>query len=199
MILLCVITIIITTRLSGAKPRGKLRGNVNRLRLFKLTSRGNCDPHAPPTHRRMARLWSKLGFHLAVLSNGTLHGVNNSYCQQTRRCLFELQSCGTSVIRIKNIRSGLFIAINKAGNVYTTTKSYKADTMLIQELHSNGFTVFWSDRIYSKKRSMMFLALKKSGAMKNASKPKLKHKSVQFMVMLCSRLRRQKSLAECRI
>ena len=85
-ILLCVITIIITTRLSGAKPRGKLRGNVNRLRLFKLTSRGNCDPHAPPTHRRMARLWSKLGFHLAVLSNGTLHGVNNSYCQQTRRC-----------------------------------------------------------------------------------------------------------------
>lgn len=71
--------------------------------------------------------------------------------------------------------------------------------MLSQELRSNGFTMFWSERIYRKKRSMMFLALKKSGAMKNASKPELKHKSVQFMVMLCSRLRRQKSFAECRI
>lgn len=66
-------------------------------------------------------------------------------------------------------------------------KSYKADTMLIQELRSNGFTVFWSERIYRKKRSMMFLALKKNGAMKNASKPELKHKSVQFMVMLFKR------------
>ena len=85
-ILLCVIAIIITSRLSGAKPRGKLRGKVNGLRLYKLTARGNCDPHAPPTHRRIAHLWSKLGFHLAVSSNGTLHGVNNTYCQQTRRC-----------------------------------------------------------------------------------------------------------------
>ena len=85
-ILLCVIAFITTTRLSGAKPRGKLRGNGNGMRLYKLTTRGNCDPHAPPTHRRMAHLWSKLGFHLAVLSNGTLHGVNNTYCKQTRRC-----------------------------------------------------------------------------------------------------------------
>ena len=76
-------------------------------------------------------------------------------------------------------------------------KSYKADTMLIQELRSNGFTVFWSERIYRKKLSMMFLALKKNGAMKNASKPELKHKSVQFMVMLCSRGRRQNSLTGC--
>ena len=85
-ILLCVIAFISTTRLSGAKPRGKLPGNGNGLRLYKLTTRGNCDPHAPPTHRRMAHLWSKLGFHLAVLSNGALRGVNNTHCQQTRGC-----------------------------------------------------------------------------------------------------------------
>jgi len=199
MILLCIIAFITTTRLSGAKARGKLRGNGNGLRLYKLTTRGNCDPHAPPTHRRMARLWSKLGFHLAVLSNGTLHGVNNTYCRQTSRCLFELQSCGTSVIRIKNVQSGLFVAIDKAGKVYTTMKSHKADTMLIQELRSNGFTVFWSERIFRKKSSMRFLALKKNGAIKKASKPELKHKSVQFTVMLCSRQQRRKSSAECRI
>jgi len=199
MILLCVTAFILTTRLSCAKPRGKVRGNGNGLRLSRLTSRGNCDSDAPPTHRRMALLWSKLGFHLAVLSNGTLHGVNSTYCQRTRRCLFELQSCGTSVIRIKNVQSGLFVAISKAGKVYTTMKSHKADTMLVQELRSNGFTVFWSERIYRKKRTMMFLALKKNGAIKRACKPELKHKSVQFTVMLCSRQQKQKSSTQCRI
>ena len=37
--------------------------------------------------------------------------------------LFELHSCGTSIIRIKNVHSGLYIAINKAGQVYTTRVS----------------------------------------------------------------------------
>ncbi|KAL9957706.1 hypothetical protein ACROYT_G034637 [Oculina patagonica] len=181
MILLCVIAFIITTRLSGAKPRPKLRGNNQVLRRYKVTSR-DCDQHAPPTYRRLALLWSKVGFHLAVLSNGTLHGVNSSYCRQTRRCLFELQACSTSVIRIKHVQSGLYVAINKAGRIYTTLKSHKPDTMLVQEILSNGFTVFWSERTYRKSKAMMFLALKKNGAAKNASKPILKHKSVQFTV-----------------
>lgn len=71
--------------------------------------------------------------------------------------------------------------------------------MLVQELRSNGFTVFWSERIYRKKRTMRFLALKKNGAIKKASKPELKHKSVQFTVMLCSRRQKQKSSTQCRI
>ena len=54
--------------------------------------------------------------------------------------------------------------------------------MFLQEHLSNGFTVFWSERTYRKKRATMFLALKKNGAAKNASKPMLKHKSVQFTV-----------------
>ena len=45
----------------------------------------------------------------------------------------------------------------------------------------------------------MFLALKKNGAIKKASKPELKHKSVQFTVMLCSRRQKQKSSTQCRI
>ncbi|KAJ7340071.1 hypothetical protein OS493_002794 [Desmophyllum pertusum] len=82
MILLCVI-VFIMTRLSCASPRTKLRGN-NRYKI--TTHLGNCDERAPPTHRRLAHVWSKLGFHLAVVSNGTLHGVNGTYCRQTRRC-----------------------------------------------------------------------------------------------------------------
>lgn len=45
---------------------------------------------------------------------------------------------------------------------------------------------------------MMFLALKKNGAIKKATKPELKHKSVQFTVMLCSRQQKQKSSTQCR-
>lgn len=62
----------------------------------------------------------------------------------------------------------------------------KNDTMLVQELLANGFTVFRSTRTHGKRKNSMFLALKKNGATKNASKTSLPHKSSHFTVMLCS-------------
>lgn len=143
MLFLSITVFVITTRLSCVSSRIKLRGSGLQPRRYKVPTyfnpRGSCDGNAAPTHKRLARLWSKLRFHLAVLSNGTLQGVNDTYCQLTNRCLFELQSCGTSLIRIKHVESGLYVAINKAGKVYTTTKSHKLDTMFVQELLPNDF------------------------------------------------------------
>jgi len=62
--------------------------------------------------------------------------------------------------------------------------------MLVQELLPNGFTVFWSERTYRKRKDMMFLALKRNGASKNALKSSPTHKSVHFTVMYCSRKRK---------
>ena len=51
--------------------------------------RGYCDERAPPTYRKTVRLHlSKLGFFLTVLGNGTIHGVNYTYCQQNDRCKY---------------------------------------------------------------------------------------------------------------
>jgi len=47
--------------------------------------------------------------------------------------LFELQSCGTSVIRITNVQSGLFVAISKAGKVYTTMVSTPKKVVLCNQ------------------------------------------------------------------
>lgn len=47
--------------------------------------------------------------------------------------LFELQSCGTSVIRIKNVQSGLFVAISKVGKVYTTMVSSPKKVVLFHQ------------------------------------------------------------------
>ena len=91
-ILLYAVVFVIMTRLAGASSRTKLRGSGYPLRRYKVTthlnSRGSCNGRVAPTHRRLARLWSKLRFHLAVLSNGTLHGVNDTYCQLTDRCKY---------------------------------------------------------------------------------------------------------------
>ncbi|XP_027043517.1 fibroblast growth factor 4-like [Pocillopora verrucosa] len=201
MLFLSITVFVITTRLSCVSSRIKLRGSGLQPRRYKVPTyfnpRGSCDGNAAPTHKRLARLWSKLRFHLAVLSNGTLQGVNDTYCQLTNRCLFELQSCGTSLIRIKHVESGLYVAINKAGKVYTTTKSHKLDTMFVQELLPNDFFVFWSERTYRKTKRLMYLALKKNGATKNALKTSSKHKSVHFMVMHCSRHRNQRATPNC--
>jgi len=39
--------------------------------------------------------------------------------------LFELQSCGPSIVRIKHVATGLFVAVGKNGKVYTTKVSFK--------------------------------------------------------------------------
>ena len=69
-------------------------------------------------------------------------------------------------------------------------KSHRSDTVLVQELLPNGFTVFSSDRSQRKKKGLMFLALKKNGAPKNALKTSATHKSVHFTVILCTRKRK---------
>ena len=63
-------------------------------------------------------------------------------------------------------------------------KNNKQDTLFVQRHLPNGFTAFWSER---KREGSMYLALKKSGAVKNATKTSLRHKSVHFTVILCSR------------
>lgn len=152
--------------------------NTHRPQMGKVRQ-GNCDERAPPTHTRSGQLYSKMGFFLTVLYNNTLHGVNLTYCQRTKRCTFQLQSCGTSIIRIKHEQSGRYVAINKAGKVYTTPKSQKSSTLLIQEMIANGWTVFKSERGY-RKGKCMYLALKKNGSAKRSLRSK---KFVQFVVL----------------
>ena len=112
-ILLCVIMLIIIARLSTARPsiRTKLRGSSKPLRRYKITTRGNCDQRAPPTHTRLAHLWSKLRFHLAVLFNGTLHGVNNTYCKQTNRCKYRNSLRSEQSCALNNHSVGVWISI----------------------------------------------------------------------------------------
>ena len=73
-------------------------------------------------------------------------------------------------------------------------KSHKPETVLVEEMRPNGFTVFWSERSYRKKTETMFLALKRNGDPKNALKTSLRHKSVQFTVMFCSSKRQHMTL-----
>ncbi|XP_068687999.1 fibroblast growth factor 22-like [Montipora foliosa] len=190
MILLVVVMFVVTAKLSSAHSSIKPKLQKDKLdRRYTISphmnNRGSCEQG--PTHSRLAHLWSKLRFHLAMLFNGTVHGVNDSYCQENNQCLFELQSCAPSIVRIKHVTSGRFIAISSiTAKVYTTLKSHKHDTLLIQELLPNGFTVFHSARRNREGQESMFLALKKNGAPKNASKTSQSHKSAHFMVMLCS-------------
>lgn len=88
--ILCgVVICLMIARLASARLNMRRRHRAHNLdRRYRiaphLTTRGNCD--SGPTHSRLAHLWSKLQFHLSMLHNGTLHGVNDSYCQGNNQC-----------------------------------------------------------------------------------------------------------------
>ena len=103
-ILFCVVMLIIMTRWCSARSgmQVKIRESHKPSRVKKINSiwrncsskthkekirRGYCEERAPPTYRKTVRLHlSKLGFFLTVLGNGTIRGVNYTYCQQNDRC-----------------------------------------------------------------------------------------------------------------
>lgn len=118
------------------------------------------------------RSWAQTSFWVQRINDSTAQGV---YAD----------------IRIK------FSNVNADVVTFHHQKSHKLDTMFVQELLPNDFFVFWSERTYRKTKRLMYLALKKNGATKNALKTSSKHKSVHFMVMHCSRHRNQRATPNC--
>ncbi|XP_031563691.1 fibroblast growth factor 1-like [Actinia tenebrosa] len=132
--------------------------------------------------RRQAKLVSKTGFHLVMLPSGMLKGsVKPSTIDKYG--VFELQSYGPSVIRIKSVAHQRFIAIDQNGKVYSTENA-TVSTVLLETQRLNSFHSFSSYMYHGKgMHKNWYLAIKRNGHMKNAGKVLRHHKSYQFQVL----------------
>ncbi|EDO37008.1 predicted protein [Nematostella vectensis] len=135
-----------------------------------------------PTFRRKVKLYCKTGFHLVMLPGGTLKGSLSANITSMYG-LFELESYGRSLIRVKSVPHDMYIAISNTGQVYATANT-SVETLLRETRAENYFHTFSSYQYNGEDRhKQWYLAIKQNGHVKNASTVLKQHRSHQFQVV----------------
>lgn len=125
----------------------------------------------------------KNGWFLAVYSDGNINGTSDARSPDIK---LQLQSVGTSKVRIFSKQTCLYVAMAANGKVYTTEEPTD-DTVFQQTQESNGFETFASNKHYIPlsryTRKFLFLSMRKNGQIKNGTHTRRNNKTSLLSVM----------------
>jgi len=95
---------------------------------------------------------------------------------------FELQSFGPSIVRIRSIETGNFLAIDSKG-VLQTKKNATDECLFYQNHEENLFLSFASFKYYMNEHYDMFISIKKNGEVKQATSTLPGQDAIQFIAL----------------
>ncbi|XP_078373193.1 fibroblast growth factor 1-like [Oculina patagonica] len=132
-----------------------------------------------PTNSKQVRLFGRVGLFLYCNANGTVSGSLNQFSKFVK---FELQSFGPSVVRIRSIETGQFLAMDSKG-VLETTKDATDDCLFYQNHEENLFVSFASFKYYMSEHYDMFISIKRNGEVKQATSTLPGQDAIQFIAL----------------
>ncbi|XP_020913111.1 fibroblast growth factor 2 [Exaiptasia diaphana] len=98
----------------------------------------------------------------------------------------EMSTVGVGgLVTIKGVQSGRFLAMNSAGQIYST-KKVTDETVFKNTQLTNGWETFASEKYYISRYYDAFLAITRAGKTKNAKKTNQNNKASQFLVITSS-------------
>ncbi|XP_032228974.1 fibroblast growth factor 9 isoform X4 [Nematostella vectensis] len=158
---------------NGEPSRERRPVKVNDLLLSQITQ--------TPSTTRIVKMFCRVGRFLAMNENGTISGTLSQGVNET----FELQSYGPSIVRIRHVKTGFFIAMDRRGRLRAkrVSESRRWDTFFYQQLEHNLFQSFSSTKYYKENPYDMFIGLKRSGLTKNGLGTLPGQDSVQFLIL----------------
>eukprot|EP00112_Aurelia_sp_Birch-Aquarium-sp1_P002195 Seg1236.4 transcript_id=Seg1236.4/GoldUCD/mRNA.D3Y31 product="Fibroblast growth factor 1" protein_id=Seg1236.4/GoldUCD/D3Y31 len=147
---------------------------------FKNKKREPKRKHAYPSNWGNFVLYCKTGWLLQVLPNGVVNGtrnINDPYAA------LQIQVLGPTLVRIKGIESGRYVAVSARGRL--VSKRYPSkETLFQEEILENHYHTFSSD-IYPKKKKNgqtgWYIGIRKNGWPKRASKARIGETCLQFL------------------
>lgn len=146
------------------------------FQIFKVASK-------TPSHVQIVQLFCKTGYFLALNVSSERNRVLGTVNQSSENTFFECQSFGTSIVRLRNLVTGRFLAINSKGRVVTQAKT--SDDSIFKTTHEeNHFHTFTSHKYFKQERHDLFLGIKKNGRCKPPKLTFAGQMSVQFMILL---------------
>ncbi|XP_031566991.1 fibroblast growth factor 10-like [Actinia tenebrosa] len=154
---------------NNTSARKKLRLNREIFSIPKAAS---------PTHTRVIRLYCRTGYLMAAY-NRRLQGTTDIKNNQT---WFELQSYGQSIVRLKSLGTGKYLAINWQGKPKMQGR-LREESLFRTKLERNGFHSFASHKYYLRHRHDLFIGIKKNGSVKTPLTTMPGQTAVQFIVL----------------
>ncbi|CAG06656.1 unnamed protein product, partial [Tetraodon nigroviridis] len=107
-------------RKSPGKKQGLCNGNLvdifSKVRIFGLKKR-RLRRQEPQLKGIVTRLFCRQGFYLQMGQDGSLDGTKDD---STNSSLFNLIPVGLRVVAIQSVKTGLYIAMNGEGHLYSS-------------------------------------------------------------------------------
>ncbi|XP_030605260.1 fibroblast growth factor 14-like isoform X4 [Archocentrus centrarchus] len=185
-------------RKSPGKKQGLCNGNLvdifSKVRIFGLKKR-RLRRQEPQLKGIVTRLFCRQGFYLQMGQDGSLDGTKddstNSYEWTNldeplhKHCpghsLFNLIPVGLRVVAIQSVKTGLYIAMNGEGHLYSS-ELFTAECKFKESVFENYYVIY-SSMLYRQKESgrAWFLGLNKEGQVMKGNRVKKTKPAAHFL------------------
>ncbi|XP_072294793.1 fibroblast growth factor 14-like isoform X3 [Eucyclogobius newberryi] len=135
-------------------------------------------PAEPQLKGIVTRLFCRQGFYLQMAQDGTLDGTKDD---STNATLFNLIPVGLRIVAIQSSKTGLYIAMNGEGHLYTS-ELFTAECKFKESVFENYYVIY-SSMLYRQKESgrAWYLGLNKEGQAMKGNRVKKTKAAAHFL------------------
>uniref|UniRef100_A0A8D0CR13 Fibroblast growth factor n=1 Tax=Sander lucioperca TaxID=283035 RepID=A0A8D0CR13_SANLU len=157
-------------RKSPNKNKGLCNGNLvdifSKVRIFGLRKR-RLRRQDPQLKGIVTRLYCRQGYYLQMNPDGSLDGTKDD---SSNSSLFNLIPVGLRVVAIQSVKTGLYIAMNGEGHLYTS-ELFTAECKFKESVFENYYVIY----------SAWFLGLNKDGQAMKGNRVKKTKPAAHFL------------------
>uniref|UniRef100_A0A6I8NUD7 Fibroblast growth factor n=1 Tax=Ornithorhynchus anatinus TaxID=9258 RepID=A0A6I8NUD7_ORNAN len=143
-----------------------------------LHCRSNARLLDPQLKGIVTRLYCRQGYYLQMHPDGTLDGTKDDSSNST---LFNLIPVGLRVVAIQGVKTGLYIAMNGEGHLYTS-ELFTPECKFKESVFENYYVIY-SSMLYRQQESgrAWFLGLNKEGQVMKGNRVKKTKPAAHFL------------------
>ncbi|XP_061841127.1 fibroblast growth factor 14-like isoform X3 [Nerophis lumbriciformis] len=136
------------------------------------------NPTEPQLKGIVTRLFCRQGFYLQMGQDGSLDGTKDD---STNTSLFNLIPVGLRVVAIQSVKTGLYIAMNGEGHLYSS-ELFTPECKFKESVFENYYVIY-SSMLYRQKESgrAWFLGLNKEGQAMKGNRVKKTKPAAHFL------------------
>ncbi|XP_067853428.1 fibroblast growth factor 13a isoform X2 [Heptranchias perlo] len=146
--------------------------------LKQVHHKENTEPEEPQLKGIVTKLYSRQGYHLQLQPDGTIDGTKEEGSSYT---LFNLIPVGLRVVAIQGVKTGLYLAMNNDGYLYTS-EHFTPECRFKESVFENYY-VTYSSMLYRQQQSGRgwYLGLNKEGEIMKGNHVKKNKPAAHFL------------------